>query len=1286
MDLMGLGATFDRNLANIWGQTEGTEGRELMVTGLFGPQTDLDRLPNWGRNLTTTGADPYLSSQLVQSQINGIQSAGLMSEMKHFAAYNGEDQSQTSQVQDQALHELYLAPYEAGFVGGQAAATMCSYQIWQDTATTLPSSEPSLASTYPVSPYATGPSPNTWPLNEAHYSCEQPLTLTYALRDLWGSKAMVGSDYPATHSTSAILQGEDQEQPTTNGYFSASNSLNTSGGGFFSPSAYDPTGDTCADASGNPEPCSTPGAVHVAGIPGPGCPAYGCTLVQAVATGTVPLSVYNQALATMLYQEERFGMLGCDQTPVASTCTNPGGTGGDRSGLAPLPSGPTSGATPAADLGTKNGDAAVAELEAEEGGVLLRNDSTTLPMTPADLKGGVFVTGPGAQYTIADPTTEASIGYLDRGQVNPLEQLQAFSGDPGAFTYAPALDPVGYPVPSSALSTSSSSVTGDLTQTANEVLTTTASSIDFTTVSSQGQLAPATYAWSGYIYVPTTDTYTFDFQFSPTIARPATDPVASASWSAGTATLTLPSGTPAPVGSQVIVAGACPSGYDGSFTVTASTATSVSYALATDPGTCSESLPVTGASWSRGFSFGPFSFPSQATLNFASTPTPPSPGSTITVTGVSPSGYDGTFTVASSTSTSVRYDLASNPGTYVSGGTVAVSAAGTASIGGVQVSFDGSPVALQPAAPVNSTGGASVEIAGSPTNAGYTQAGLTNMQYPAGTLAGGKFYPITITFDNNTGAPASFRFGYNRAIGDIADAAAAAKGKSLAIVFLNDNGAPPEGNTPTALTMIKNPYYNPSEPVSDSNPPYIAGVESLPANQTQLVEAVAAANPNTVVVLNTTDPVLMPWINNVKAVLEMWYSGEEGGTATARLLLGLADPSGHLPITFPAHATDTIWAYNETVPLYPGDKLGPHFERLNGNGGCSARGFGCPPDTTTVESEGIYTDYRFFDKEGITPLFPFGWGLSYTSFAFSHLHAGLASDGGLDVSFDVANTGSMAGTAVPQVYLGAPANAPAGVQFAVRQLVQFTRVPLQPGQSEQVSLHVALRQLQYWSASSQQWLLATGDRTVWVGDADSLSGPAGDPFAVSSLPLSETVDVEPLGHSFGGGATSTAGQGSAGNVSCDDEQLSATTVGDLVVPRGQWCDVIASTVTGNLTLAPGSQGLRVAGSTIDGNLVSVATGEAADPLSSGLDVVCNTTIKGNLLVAASSGAAPWDIGLCGGNTIGGNLVFNANRATGSSITGNRVGGNLVCNANGGVTVSADATSGRSVGQCRQQGS
>jgi beta-glucosidase len=348
MNLMGLGATFDRTMGNAWGQTEGTEARENMITGLFGPQTDIDRLPNWGRNLTTTGADPYLSGQMVAAQINGIQGSGAMSEMKHFTAYNGQDDSVNSQLQDQALHEIYLTPYEAGFVYGGAAATMCSYQIWQDTATTLPSSEPTLASTYPVSPYGAS-SQQTWPLDESHYSCEQPLTLTYALRDLWGSKAMVGSDYGAAQSASGINQGEDQEMPSAVG-FSATNTI-----GGFGPSSGDPTGDTCADASGSAEPCSTPGAVHVAGIPGPGCPATGCTLVQAVVNGTVSLSVFNQDLATQLYQEQRFGMLGCNQTPVLPICTDPGGVGGVRTGNAPLPNGPAWAATPSANLGTKTG-------------------------------------------------------------------------------------------------------------------------------------------------------------------------------------------------------------------------------------------------------------------------------------------------------------------------------------------------------------------------------------------------------------------------------------------------------------------------------------------------------------------------------------------------------------------------------------------------------------------------------------------------------------------------------------------------------------------------------------------------------------------------------------------------------------------------------------------------------------------------------------------------------------------------------------------------------------------
>ena len=1067
--LMNLASSFDRNLASVWGQTEGTEARELMVTGLFGPQTDIDRLPNWGRNLTTTGEDPYLSGQSVAAQINGIQGAGALSQMKHFAVYNGQNQSTNTQISDQALHQIYLTPYEAGFVNGRAAATMCSYQIWQDTSTTLPSSVSSLSSTAALSPYATaGQNPQTWPLNESHYSCEQPLTLTYALRDLWGSQAMVGSDYPATHSTSAIFQGEAQEQPTTNGYFSDSNSLSTTSSGGFGgpPSAFDPTGDTCADASGNAESCATPGAVHVAGVPGSGCPATGCTLVQAVANGSVPLSVFNQALATMLYQEQRFGMLGCDQAPIAATCTNPGGINGDRTGNAPLPTGPSNGATPA-DLGTKNGDAAVVEKMSEEGAVLLKNDTNALPISRSDLRGGILVTGPGAEYTIADPTGEASVGFADRDAISPLEQLKAFSRDPGAFSYVPANAPSGEPVPSSALSDSATSVTGHLDRTTGPGSPVTDSSVNFTTVSGNGQLAAGNYTWTGYVYVPATDTYTFRFQFSSAVP-----------------------------------------------------ASGVTFALDGAAQTLSAPADVYG----RGV-----------------------------------------------------------------------------------------------------TGAHSAALPGTPTDTGYTEAGLTNEATSASTLSGGTYHQVAITFDNTTGGPASFRFAYSRASGDIADAAAAAKGKKLAVVFLNDNGA---------TTTMPNPY--------GSSPATISAPQSLTAANTQLVEAVAAANPNTVVVLNTTNPVLMPWVGSVKSVLEMWFSGEEGGTSTARLLLGLANPSGHTDITWPANATDTIWGYNETTPLYSGDTTGPHLERLNGG-----------PGGTTDETEGIYNGYRFFDKEGITPLFPFGWGLSYTKFAYSGLHVTRASDGGLTVAARVTNTGRVAGTTAPQVYLGAPSGQPAGIQFAVRQLSQFDRVTLEPGQSTDVTMNVPLRQLQYWSSAQQQWLTATGSRTVYVGDADSLD----------SLPLQATVRVP-----------------SSDNLTCDDQQLSAVMVqGNVTVPRGAWCDLIDTSVAGNLQV--NGSGIRIAGSTIKGSLDIDGVRDAADPLSSGTNVVCNTTVGGNLTLQGSARSAPWNLGLCGSNHIHGDVTFAGNAASGNSLTGNSIGGNLVCLSNGSIATSGNTVKGRTEGQC-----
>ena len=124
------------------------------------------------------------------------------------------------------------------------------------------------------------------------------------------------------------------------------------------------------------------------------------------------------------------------------------------------------------------------------------------------------MTGPGAEYTIADPTGEASVGYTDRDAISPLEQLKEFSGDPGAFTYVPANAPSGEPVPSSALSDSTSSVTGHLDRTTGPGSPTTDSSLDFTTVSATGQLAPGNYTWTGDVFVPATDTYTFRFAFN----------------------------------------------------------------------------------------------------------------------------------------------------------------------------------------------------------------------------------------------------------------------------------------------------------------------------------------------------------------------------------------------------------------------------------------------------------------------------------------------------------------------------------------------------------------------------------------------------------------------------------------------------------------------------------------------------------------------------------------------------------------------------------------------------
>lgn len=360
--MIALGSSFDLQLANDWGQVEGAEGRALMATGLLGPQADTDIYLNWGRGLDTPGEDPLVNSEISAAQINGIQGQGLMSQVKHFTANNGQGDQIPTTVQDQALHQMLLPDYETSLVQGGASAGMCSYQIYQDTGTGVPSS--GVPTLYETSPYGEGASsPTTWPLDEMHDACEQPLTMTYVLRDMWGSKALIGPDYGAVHSAGSILQGLDMEPGSS---FFGTTDLTTT----------DPTGDTCADASGNAESCTTAHAVHVAGIPGTDCGTDGCSVAEAVLSGPLPVSVFNQSLAQILYQEERFGLLGCDANTV--DCSNTGGVDGDRTGTAALPTGSSSG--PVA-LGTKDGDAAVVEKEAEEGAVLLKNSDSTLPIT-----------------------------------------------------------------------------------------------------------------------------------------------------------------------------------------------------------------------------------------------------------------------------------------------------------------------------------------------------------------------------------------------------------------------------------------------------------------------------------------------------------------------------------------------------------------------------------------------------------------------------------------------------------------------------------------------------------------------------------------------------------------------------------------------------------------------------------------------------------------------------------------------------------------------------------------
>jgi beta-glucosidase len=235
---------------------------------------------------------------------------------------------------------------------------------------------------------------------------------------------------------------------------------------------------------------------------------------------------------------------------------------------------------------------------------------------------------------------------------------------------------------------------------------------------------------------------------------------------------------------------------------------------------------------------------------------------------------------------------------------------------------------------------------------------------------------------------------------------------------------------------------------------------ALPGDQDKLVEEIAAVNPNTVVVLNTSQPVAMPWLSKVKAVLEMWWPGDEGGWATAKTLLGKNNPGGRLPMTWARQLTD----YAATSPAHPERSR----KGINGK---------------TKFSEGVLVGYRWFDDQKIEPLYPFGYGLSYTQFAFSNLRVTPNPDGGATVTVQVKNTGAVAGDEVAQVYLQAPETKPSGVQFAPKTLAAFDRVTLKPDEEREITLQLAPRAFEYWSVATNQWVKPAGARTILVGDS-----------------------------------------------------------------------------------------------------------------------------------------------------------------------------------------------------------
>lgn len=240
----------------------------------------------------------------------------------------------------------------------------------------------------------------------------------------------------------------------------------------------------------------------------------------------------------------------------------------------------------------------------------------------------------------------------------------------------------------------------------------------------------------------------------------------------------------------------------------------------------------------------------------------------------------------------------------------------------------------------------------------------------------------------------------------------------------------------------------------------------LDGNQDALIYETAKVNENTIVILNNGDPVEMPWRDEVKAILEMWFSGQEGARATLDILEGKVNPAGRLPVTFPVKLEDLA----ARDPNHP--------ERYAPSGRINEKDAVHP--NTVHFTEGLLNGYRWFDEEDIEPMYPFGYGMSYTTFSYSKPDI-KPSGAGYLISCEIKNTGRYDGEEVAQCYLCRPSEVPKGVQCAPKVLVDFTRVFIKAGETKQVSFKLEERDLQYYDSNKKSYKKFIGKREILIG-------------------------------------------------------------------------------------------------------------------------------------------------------------------------------------------------------------